>query len=158
MTVAEAIHQMPLAVALRGGHRLYLAVSTLHLAAIALLFGSIVIVDLRILGLSRQLSVRQLSRHALPWTMLAFLIAVTTGSLLFIAHADELVNNRVFISKLGLISLAAVNAAIFHTGSYVKVADWDSERAPPAGAKLCAGLSILIWCGVIACGRAIAYS
>jgi hypothetical protein len=156
MTVAEAIHQMPLAVALRGGHGLYLALGTVHLAAIALLFGSVVLVDLRMLGLARQLPARQLAGLALPWTMLAFLVSIITGSLLFIAHADELVNNRVFIAKLGLICAAGVNAAIFHTGPYAKVADWDTA-GPPAGARLCAGLSILIWLGVIACGRAILY-
>ena len=156
--VAEAIHALPLAVALRGVPWLYPTVETLHIASIALLFGSIALVDLRLLGFSRTLPLRQLSRHALPLTALAFLGAACTGSLLFIAHANDLVNNRVFIFKLGLITLAGVNAAVFHTGPYMKVADWDSGRLPPVSARLCAVLSLLIWLGVIACGRWIAYT
>jgi hypothetical protein len=158
MTVAEAIHAMPLAVALRGVPWLYPTVETLHIASIGLLFGSIAIVDLRMLGFSKSLAVRQLARHALPWTMLAFLLAAVTGSLLFIAHAADLIGNRVFIAKLCLISLAGVNAAIFHTGPYARVAEWDTGRPAPAGAKLCAVLSIGLWLGVIACGRWIAYA
>lgn len=158
MTVAEAIHAMPLAVALRGVPWLYPTVETLHIAAIGLLFGSIVIVDLRVLGVSKALAVRQLARHALPWTMLAFLLAAATGSLLFIAHAADLVGNRLFIAKLGLITLAGANAAIFHTGPYAGVADWDTGRSAPAAAKLSAAVSIALWLGVIACGRWIAYA
>jgi hypothetical protein len=157
MTVAEALHGMPLAVALRGVPWLYPTVETLHIACIALLFGSIAVVDLRLLGVSRALPVRGLSRHVLPLTMLAFLGAVATGSLLFLAHAADLVGNRVFIIKLGLITLAGVNAAIFHTGPYARAADWDTGAAPPAPARLCAALSLAVWLAVIACGRWIAY-
>ncbi len=131
--------------------------ATTHLAAIALLFGSIVITDLRLLGLSRHLAVRQLSRHVLPWTMIAFLLAVATGSVLFRRPCRRAGEHRVFILKMGLIRHGRLsNAAIFHTGPYTKVGEWDSRRAPPAGARLCAGVSILIWLAVITCGRVIA--
>jgi hypothetical protein len=158
MTVTEAIHAMPLAVALRSVPWLYPTVETLHIAAIGLLFGSIVIVDLRVLGFSKSMAVRQLARHALPWTMLAFLLAAVTGSLLFIAHAADLINNRLFLAKLCLISMAGVNAAMFHTGPYAGVADWDTGRSAPGLAKLSAMLSLGLWLGVIACGRWIAYA
>jgi len=158
MGVAEALHNMPLAVALRGVPWLYPTVETVHIACIALLFGSIAVVDLRLLGLSRGLPVRALARHALPLTVLAFLGAAVSGSLLFLAHAADLIGNRVFIYKLGLISLAAINAAIFHTGPYARAAEWDTGQVPPASARLCAALSLLLWLAVIACGRWIAYA
>src|SRR5579862_9845357 len=97
MTVAEAIHRLPLAVALRDVPWLYPTVESVHIAAIGLLFGSIVVMDMRLLGVSRTLSVRQLSRHVLPFTVLAFMTAVATGSLLFIAHADELEIGRAHV-------------------------------------------------------------
>jgi len=157
MTIVEALHGMPLAVALRGVPWLYPTVETAHIACIALLFGSIAVLDLRLLGFSRALPVRGLSRHVLPLTVLAFLGAGLTGSLLFLAHAADLVGNRVFILKLGIITLAGINAAIFHTGPYARAADWDAGVAPPPGARLCAALSLALWLAVIACGRWIAY-
>ncbi len=157
MDIGQAIHQLPLAVFVRSNAWAYPTVETLHLVLIALLFGSIVVVDLRVLGLTKSLPVRALARHALPWTMLAFLGAAATGSLLFIAHAADLIGNRVLIFKLILISLAGVNAAMFHTGPYVRVAEWDVAQSAPASARAMAGASIALWIAVIACGRWIAY-
>ena len=158
MELAQTIHQLPLAVFLRSHALAYPLVESVHLVSIALLFGSIAVVDARILGLSRSLSMRQLAQHALPWTLLAFGGALATGVLLFVAHAGDLVGNRVFIFKLVLISLGGVNALMFHTGPYTTVAAWDSGAAPPTSARIMATVSILIWISVIFCGRWIAYA
>ena len=158
MELAQAIHQLPLAVFLRSNALAYPLAESAHLVSIALLFGSIAVVDARIIGLSRSLSLRQLAQHALPWTLLAFGGAVATGSLLFIAHAADLIGNRVFLFKLLLISLGGVNALMFHTGPYTTVAAWDSGAPPPASARIMAAASILIWISVIVCGRWIAYA
>ena len=158
MDIGQAIHQLPLAVFLRTNAIAYPLVESLHLVSIALLFGSVAVVDLRILGLSRNLSLRQLARHALPWTVIAFLGAAATGSLLFLAHAADLIGNRVFIAKLALISLAGANAVMFHTGPYVNVAAWDVALKAPASARALAAASLLTWIAVIFCGRWIAYA
>lgn len=158
MDIGQAIHHLPLAVFLRTNAIAYPLVESLHLVSIALLFGSVVVVDMRILGLSRNLSLRQLARHALPWTVLAFLGAAATGSLLFLAHAADLIGNRVFMAKLALISLAGTNAVMFHTGPYVNVAAWDMGLPAPLSARVMAAASLLIWIAVIFCGRWIAYS
>ena len=157
MDIGQAIHQLPLAVFLRTNALAYPLVESLHLVSIALLFGSIAVVDLRILGLSRNLSLRQLARHVLPWTVLAFLGAAASGSLLFLAHAAELIGNRVFIAKLAVISLAGANAVMFHTGPYVNVAQWDIGLQAPVSARIMAGASLALWVTVIFCGRWIAY-
>ena len=151
MDIGQGLHQLPLAVFLRANAWAYPTLESLHLL-------SIVVVDARILGLTRSLPLRELARHALPWTMLAFVGAAATGSLLFVAHAADLIGNRVFIAKLGLISLAGANAAMFHTGPYVSVAAWDVGVAPPPRARALAMASILIWIGVVVCGRWIAYA
>lgn len=158
MDIGQTLHQLPLALFLRSHALAYPLVESVHLVSIALLFGSIAVVDARILGLSRSLSLRQLAQHALPWTLLAFGGAVITGSLLFIAHAADLAGNRVFIFKLVLISLGGVNALMFHTGPYTTVAAWDIGAPPPASARIMAAFSILIWISVIVCGRWIAYA
>ncbi len=158
MGIGQALHALPLAAWIRGSPWAYPAVETAHIIALALLFGSIALVDLRLLGVSRALPVSVLLRHALPLSMLAFTLAAATGSLLFLTHADELVGNRVFVVKMGLIMLAGVNAAVFHSGSHAGVRTWDSGCAAPLAARVGAGISLLLWTSVITCGRWIAYA
>jgi hypothetical protein len=121
------------------------------------LVGSIVVLDLRLLGLSRALPVRTLANHVLPWTIGAFVVIVPTGFLMFMTHASDFINNPAFQLKLALIALAGVNAATFHTRGFRRSVQWDRDASPPAAAKAHAAASIAIWVGVISCGRLLAY-
>jgi hypothetical protein len=136
----------------------YPAVEAVHIVALGTLFGSILIVDLRLLGLSRDVSASRLARHALPWTVGAFLLAMITGLLMFTAHAEDFLTNNVFLLKMGLILVAGVNAGLLHSGAFRSVAQWDTVAMPPGNVRLAAGLSIAIWIAVIACGRLLAYT
>ena len=153
----EWIEQSPLAVAMRQELWLYPSVEILHILGFVTLVGSIAMLDLRLLGLSRQLPVRLLARHLLPWTWGALLVIVPTGTLMFIAHASDFIANSAFVLKLTLIFAAALNAAAFHLGPFRSAARWDSAAAPPPAARFHAALSLIIWTGVIACGRLLAY-
>ena len=77
---------------------------------------------------------------------------------MFTAHAEDFISNRVFILKMGLVLTAGVNAALLHTGAFRTVTRWDTGIMPPVSARLAAGLSILLWTSVIACGRLLAYT
>jgi hypothetical protein len=61
------------------------------------------------------------------------------------------------LTKLALIIAAGINAAVFHLGPFRSVPAWDGGVSTPTVAKLHAALSLLIWMGVIACGRLLAY-
>ncbi|MEP7330432.1 MAG: hypothetical protein ABI777_14580, partial [Betaproteobacteria bacterium] len=93
-----------------------------------------------------------------PWTVGAFFLVMLTGLLMFTAHAEDFLTNRVFILKMGLIGTAGVNAALLHTGVMRTVAAWDVNVVPPARVRMAALLSILLWTFVIACGRLLAYT
>ena len=136
----------------------YPAAETLHIIGLATLFGSVLIVDLRLLGLNRGLSVARLAWHALPWTVGAFLLVMVTGLLMFTAHASDLLDNRVFMLKMGLIGASGLNAALLHTGAMNKVSTWDVHAMPPARVRIAALLSIVLWVIVISCGRMLAYT
>jgi len=140
---------------------LYPAVEIVHIVGIGLLFGSIVVFDLRLLGFSRDISVKRLARHVLPWSAGSFLLIVPSGLLMFIAHASEFIASGVFAVKMLLILAAGVNAGLFHTITFRTADVWDSEEMrklpPPPSARLAGGLSLLIWVSVIACGRLLAY-
>ena len=140
---------------------LYPSVETVHIVGIGLLFGSIAILDLRLLGFSRNIGVKALARHVLPWTAASFILIVPSGLLMFTAHATEFIQSPVFALKMGLILTAGLNAALFHAIVFPSVEVWDSEEMrklpPPPSVRISALVSILIWISVIACGRLLAY-
>jgi hypothetical protein len=153
----SALESSPIASAMRHELWLYPAVEVAHITGFVVLVGSIVVLDLRLLGVSRRLPVRSLTRHVLPWSFAALLLIVPTGLLMFMAHASDFLVNRAFQLKLGLILFAAVNAALFHTGVYRTVAQWDVNETVPAPARFHAAASLALWFGVLACGRLLAY-
>lgn len=157
-TAVHAIESSGVGRLLRESLWAYPITETLHIVGLATLYGSVLIVDLRLLGLNRSLPVSRLARHALPWTVGAFLLVMLTGLLMFTAHAEDFLTNRVFIVKLGLIATAGVNAALLHTGVMRTVAAWDVNVMPPLRVRLAAVFSILLWTTVIACGRLLAYT
>jgi hypothetical protein len=140
---------------------LYPAVEIVHIAGIGLLFGSIVVLDLRLLGLSRSIPVTSLARHVLPWTAASFLLIVPSGLMMFTAHASDFIASPVFVVKMCLIMAAGLNAALFHAIVFPSVGVWDAEEMrklpPPPSARFSAAASLLIWVCVIACGRLLAY-
>ena len=136
----------------------YPIVETVHIVGLATLYGAILVVDLRLMGVARGLSVTRLTRLALPCALAAFPFVLATGLLMFTAHAADFLGNRVFVLKMGLILAAGVNAAMLHAGAFRTVAAWDTDALPPASVRAAAALSILAWTAVIACGRLLAYT
>jgi hypothetical protein len=151
------IEQSALATAMRHELWLYPSIEILHIFGFVTLVGSIAMLDLRLLGLSRQIPVRALARHLLPWTFGALIVIVPTGLMMFVAHASDFISNTAFVLKLSLIFGAGLNAAVFHMGPYRTVGQWDTATATPPAAKFHAMVSLLIWMGVISCGRLLAY-
>lgn len=157
MTPANPIEALAIAKAMRENLWLYPSVEIVHIVGFAILVGSVVMFDLRVLGLSKQVPVRALARHLLPWSVGALLLILPSGLLMFSAHAGDFLNNRAFQLKMALLLAAGINAAIFHTGPFRTAAEWDTNAAAPIGARISVALSILIWISVISCGRLLAY-
>ncbi len=133
------------------------ALDMIHIAAIALLFGMILFLDLRLVGIgSGTAAVTDLSRDVLPWTWGAFVIAAITGVLMFTGQAVKYSGNWAFQMKVILLAVAGVNMLVFHFVTYRGVAAWDRRRAPLAG-KLAGAISILCWIAIVAFGRFTAY-
>lgn len=152
------LHASALSQAMRGSLWLYPITEIIHILGFVLLVGSVAMFDLRLLGLSRNLSVRGLGRHLLRWSVAGLLLIVPAGLMMFSAHPQEFVGNPVFLLKLSLISIAAGNAAMFHLGSYRSVDGWDTNRDAPLAAQVHAVMSLILWIAVISCGRLLAYT
>ena len=156
-TPIAALESAPLAVAMRHDLWLFPIVEIVHISGFVVLVGSIVVLDLRLLGFSRSLEAKALARHVLPWSAGALLVIVPSGFLMFMAHASEFIVNPAFQLKLALILTGLINAAVFHTGAFRRYAPSDGDVGMPAAVKAHAALSLAIWFSVIACGRLLAY-
>ncbi len=127
----------------------YPALEVVHLIGVALLLGGLLVLELRLWGASRELPVTPLARLILPMALLGFGLALVTGLLMFATQAQELLNHRVFLLKMGLLMLAGTNAALFHARQGLHRLDWLT--------RLQTGFSVLLWLAVLAAGRLIAY-
>jgi hypothetical protein len=145
------------AVAMRQWLWLYPAVEITHIVGFVVLVGSAFMFDLRLLGLSRALPVSAMAVHLLRWARLALLLVIPSGALMFLAHATEFAASPAFRLKLLLIGAAFLNAGLFHRWPFRAVGDWDTEIPAPGPARLAGVLSLVLWIGVIACGRLLAY-
>src|SRR4051812_23145852 len=88
---------------------------SIHVLSATFLVGSILMVDLRLLGLAAvNYPVSRIVRETVPWTYSASAISVITGLGMFITRASHYVDNRAFQIKLVLLVLAGLNMAIFH--------------------------------------------
>lgn len=131
-------------------------IGTVHVIGLSMLVGSVTVFDLRVLGFARSIPVRSLASLCLPWAVASLLLIVPSGSLLFVARADELLTSSIFLAKLGLLLLALVLAIAFHAGPYGTVDRWNTDAPAPWPAKLIATASLLVWIAVIVVGRILA--
>lgn len=127
----------------------YPALEVLHIAGIAMLVGSLILLDLRVWGLAPELPLRPLARLSLSVTLTGFGLVACSGLLLFASQPMELISNRAFLLKMALVFAAGLNAAHFHGRDSLGRCD-GTARAQTA-------LSLGLWLAVIACGRWIAY-
>jgi hypothetical protein len=134
-------------------------IETIHVIALVTVLGTIMIMDLRMIGVaSRDVAVTQLSKDTLPWTWAGFVLAAITGSLLFVSKATSYVANPYFLWKLVMLSLAGINMMYFHFITYRTVEHWDLDPSVPKMVKVAGGLSLMFWLAVVFFGRAIGFT
>ena len=137
---------------------LFPVIETVHIFGIILLVGATSILDLRLMGLAfRDEPVSKLAGRFLPWAWAGFLIQVVTGGLLFSSEATKMYGNAGFQYKMVMILVAGVNAYVFHALAYQSVGKWDNDPVAPVSARIAGLLSILLWFGIVAAGRWIAF-
>jgi hypothetical protein len=143
---------------LRGSAYAYPCILALHMVAIALFGGMILITDLRLLGLAMsRRSVSDVIDQLRTPKRLGLLLAATCGLLMLCCKAEEYYYNAFFRTKLVLFALVAVHALIFRRSVYANAAGIDRAGRIPARAKLAAVLSLVLWLGIACAGRGIGY-
>lgn len=142
-----------------GSGATYPIVESLHVLAVALVFGTILIVDLRLLGLaSTNRPYTKVAQDLLHLTWVGFALAVVTGLLLFLPTATAIFANVNFQVKMLLIVLAGANMLILEFISARDVKIWDTSAPPPGKARIAGLLSLCFWAAIIVFGRLIGFT
>ena len=140
------LENTPVGVEVRTSVWLFPIIETIHTVGIALMAGTIAVVDLRLLGFTlRREPVSVVLQQVLPWTWAGVALMFASGSLLLSSEAVKCYNSLFFRAKIILLLLAGVNAWVFHVST------------TPRRAKLAGLLSLAFWVCIIAAGRAVGY-
>jgi hypothetical protein len=146
--IAAAIEATALAQFLKGSTWVYPLVNAGHLLGVALLIGAVVPLDLALAGILRRADPVAASALLRPFAIAGLLLATGFGTLLFITQASDYVRNPIFLTKIGLIGVAVMNAAL-HTRIAV--------GHGPTG-RVLALVSLALWPLVLLLGRLVGYA
>jgi hypothetical protein len=125
------------------------ALEVVHIFAISTVFGTIAIIDLRLLGLaSTKRPYSEMARELLPWTWGAFFLAAICGSVLILSRPAGYFENIDFRLKFVCMALAFANMIVFQFITSKSLANWD-RGARPVAARVAGAVSILMWIGVV---------
>jgi len=123
---------------------------TLHFIGLVMLMGVVLIVNLRMLGVAKNVSFASIHR-LLPWGVLGFLINVLTGIVFFITVPDQYTQNIALEYKMAVTMIAGANVLYFTVFDEAWAVGAGNDA--PARAKFMASLTILLWIGIIWLGR-----
>jgi putative flippase GtrA len=141
--------------AIRNSQWLFPVIESVHLLALVLIAGAVLVVDMRLFGLGlRRQPVAQLARDAQPWLIGGLTVMLTTGVLLFLSEAIKCYYSPAFAVKMTSLLLAL----IFTFTVRRKIALADERRVGPLWSKLVAVVSVALWSGVGMGGRWIGFS
>ena len=128
----------------------YPALEVVHIVAVGLLLGNLVLLELRVFGMGAALPVKPLARLSLGLAATGFCLAAISGLLMFASQPEELLANRIFTLKMLILLVAACNAGLFHAR--------DSLSKMDTLARVYMVISTVLWLSVVTCGRWIAYA
>jgi len=148
-----------LAAKIRDSLFLFPLIESTHVIGLALVFGTIAIIDLRLLGVaSTQRSFQRMASDILKWTWGAFALTAVTGSLMFITNASVYYHNFYFRTKMLLLALTGINMLFFELTAGRTIHGWDQAPSAPRAGKAVAAVSLALWIGIICVGRMIGFT
>lgn len=152
-----ALQELAPFAALRSGRWSYAAVNAAHIAGIALLFGAIVPLDLRLMGWRRSVPIAMLTRVLLPVAIGGLCLAIAAGFVLFSTRAVEYAALTLFQVKMALVACGVANALLLHRAVQWEAAQPVTGAMPPLRLRAAGALSIALWLSVLVCGRMLAF-
>lgn len=130
-----------------------------HVLGLALVIGTIAVIDLRLLGLaSANRPFQRMASDILKWTWAAFALTAVTGLLMFTTNAVVYYHNFYFRTKMVLLVLAGANMLVFELTAGRTIHKWENAPSAPPVGKAVAAVSLAIWIGMIFMGRLIGFT
>jgi uncharacterized protein DUF6644 len=155
----KSLEATGLATRIRESIFLFPMIESTHVIGLALVFGTIAIIDLRLLGVaSTHRSFQRMASDILKWTWAAFALTALTGSLMFITNASVYYHNFYFRTKMVLLALTGVNMLFFELTAGRTIHKWGTAPSAPRAGKTVAVLSLAMWIGIICVGRLIGFT
>ena len=159
VAILQWLEASGLATRIRESLFLFPMLESIHVIGLALVVGTISIIDLRLLGLaSVDRPFKRMAADIMKWTWGAFALTALTGSLMFMTNAGVYYHNFYFRSKMALLLLAGVNMLSFELTLGRRAHRWDNAAAAPPAGRVVAVLSLAIWISVIFAGRLIGFT
>jgi hypothetical protein len=154
-----ALEGSDLAVTIRNSVFLFPLIESLHVLGLALVFGTIAVIDLRLLGLaSTNRPFTAIAADILKWTWAAFAVTSVTGALMFVTNASTYYPNLYFRAKMVLLVVSGLNMLAFDVTARKSVAIWDRDASAPAAGRVVAMVSLVVWISVIVLGRWVGFT
>jgi hypothetical protein len=154
----KAIESTGLAAWIRESLYAFPLIESFHVIGLTITFGTIAIVDLRLLGLASAHRPFTKVVEVLRWTWAAFGLTVLTGALMFITNASVYFSNLQFRWKMVLLALSGLNMFVFERTCGNNVRRWENDKSAPPAGKLAGVLSLIMWISVIFLGRWIGFT
>jgi hypothetical protein len=157
--ILEAIKSSGFATWVRDSLYAFPFVESIHVIGLTLVFGTIAIMDLRLLGIaSVHRPFTRVATDLKKWTWLAFVITVVTGLIMFSTNASVYYGNTQFRLKMVAIALSGLNMLVFEWTTGRRAPLWDRDEAAPFPGKVAGALSIVLWITVIFLGRWVGFT
>jgi hypothetical protein len=155
----KSLEASGLATTIRDSLLLFPLLESIHVLGLALVFGTIAVIDLRLLGVaSSHRPFQRVASDILKWTWAAFALTTVTGALMFTTNATVYYHNFYFRTKMVLLALSGVNMLVFELTAGRTVHRWDNAPSAPRMGKAAAALSLIMWISIIFMGRLIGFT
>jgi hypothetical protein len=157
--ILESLQSTTIATTIQESQYGFPLVVGVHILGLSLSVGTLVWVDLRLLGVALTRSpVSYVYRGLAPWFLFGFAMMLVSGTMLFTAYATAAYSNTYFRIKMSALALAAANALFFHAVTQRAQTGWDDSPRPPLGARVAGFTSLVLWAVVIFSGRMMSYT
>jgi hypothetical protein len=132
---------------------------SIHIICVSVVFASAIMINMRLLGVgARGRSISQLTATLVPWMRGGLVVLLLTGTVQIIAEPVREFVTPVFWAKMIIIVVVAIMTAAFAHQVRASAARWDASGTRPAGARVFAVGSTILWIAIIVCGRFIGYT
>jgi hypothetical protein len=158
-TFLASLESSGIATGIRNSLYIFPLIESTHVFGLAMVFGTIAIIDLRLLGIaSTRRSFRRVASDILKWTWVAFGVTAATGALMFVTNAGVYYHNFFFRTKMLMLALAGINMLVFELTAGRSIHRWDKAPSAPLIGRTTAALSLVIWITIIFLGRWIGFT